>query len=186
MINLLPDTSRQELKAAHSNTLLLKYIFTLGLGLAFLSFICGGAYFILMDTKASAENVISLNQEKSSSYSTSQNQATTLKTSLAKAKSILDSEVRYSKLLTTIASLMPAGTIIDNLNLNDNLFSSSTSLTIFAKSTTAALKLKDNFQSSSLFSNVTFQSITDSTTVQADGYTVTAVVNLTINKGAVK
>lgn len=185
MINLLPDTAKQDLKAAHTNIFLLKIIFVLGLGVAFLCFISIGVYFILMDTKATAENVINLNQQKTASYSSVQEQAFTLKASLSNAKTILDNEVRYTKLLTTIASLMPEGTIIDSLNLNDTLFGTPTNLTVYAKSTEAALKLKDSFQSSPLFTNVSFETIAGSTGQSGD-YPVTATLSLTINRGMAK
>ena len=186
MINLLPGSAKSELRAAHGNVTLLKYIFALGLGIAFLCFISVGVYFILMDIKATANNAVDINQQKSSSYGNAQSQAATLRDSLSDAKNILDNEVRYSKLLTSIASLMPTGTAIDSLNLNATLFDAPTTLSIYAKSIDVVSKLKDNFQSSNLFTNVSFQSIANSSQGQASDYPITAVVNLTIRKSSVK
>jgi len=186
MINLLPQSYKQELKAAHGNIVLFKYLFVVGLGVAFLCFISIGVYFILMDIKSNAENVITINQQKTSSYDTVENQALTLRASLSNAKSILDSEVRYSNLLTTIASLMPTGTIIDSLDLKDSFFDVPINITVYATSTDVALKLKEGFQSSSLFSNVSFQSIANSNTTQTGGYGITATLSLTVNRVAAK
>lgn len=186
MINLLPDEAKHELKAARTNSLLLKFIFALGLGVAFLGFISGGAYLILMDTQASAERVISSNPQNNDSYTSIQQQTAALRSSLSSAKTVLADEVRYSTLLTTIASLMPEGTIIDKLDLSDAMFDTPTTLTVFAKSTDAALKVKDNFQSNSLFSGVTFEGISSGATTGAGNYGVTATMKLTINRSAAK
>lgn len=186
MINLLSHETKNELRAARSNSTLLKYLFIVIMGVVFLLFISVGVYFILMDIKGSAEKSLSINQQQGSSYSAAEEQAKALKASLAKAKSILDNEIRYSKLLTSISAAMPEGTVIDSLSLNSKIFESSVTLTIYAVSTDAALKLKEKFQSSSLFTGVTFQSITNSNTTKSEGYPVTASVSLSINKGSLK
>ena len=186
MINLLSNETKNNLRAAHSNATLLKYLLVTGLGVIFLALVSFGTYLVMTDIKTSAENSLTTNQEQSSSYSDAQTQANTLKASLAKAKNILDSEVQYSKLLTSIAALMPTGTIIDSLSLNSKIFESPITLSVYADSTETALKLKEKFQSSPLFSGVSFQSITNSSNMKVSGYSVTATVSLSITKGALK
>lgn len=182
MINLLPDDAKREIKAARTNIALLRYIIVLGVGVAFLCFIAAGIYFILLGTQTSAESVIKDNQSKTSSYGSAQTQAQALRASLASAKTILDKEVRYSKVITGIAALMPQGTVLDSLSLSPTTFSTPTTLTVYARSTEDALAVKNNFQASSLFSNVAFVSI--SNTSQAGNYPITATLSLTINKSA--
>lgn len=181
MINLLPDDAKKEIRAARTNVSLLKYIFVLAAGVTFLSVVAGGIYFILLGTQTSAESVIKDNQSKTSSYSTAQAQAQALRASLASAKTILDKEVRYSKVITGIAALMPAGAVLDSLSLSPATFGTPTTLTIYARTTEDALAVKNNFQTSSLFSNVTFVSISNAS--QAGSYPITATLSLTINKG---
>lgn len=182
MINLLPDESKKEIRAARTNVTLLKYIFVLGAGVVFLAAIAGSIYFILLGTQTSAESIIKNNQSKTSAYSSAQEQAQALRAGLANAKAILDKEVRYSKVITGIAALMPEGAVLDSLSLSPATFGTPTTLTIYAKSTEAALAVKNNFQTSALFSNVTFVSI--SSGAQGGSYPITASLSLTINKDA--
>lgn len=180
MINLLPDDAKRDIKAARTNITLLRYIFVLGSGVIFLCVITAGIYFILLGTQTSAESIIKDNQSKTSSYSSAQEQAQALRASLASAKAILDKEVRYSKVLVGIAKLIPQGAVLDSLSLSPTTFGTPTTLTIYAKSTEDALAVKNSFQTSPLFSNVTFVSI--SNTSQAGNYPITATLSLTINK----
>lgn len=183
MINLLPYDVKSEIRAARTNVILMRYIIVLIIAIVFLGIVGFSVYTILMDTKATAENTIKDNRAKASSYVAYKDEATTLRTSLSSAKSILDKEVRYSKIITGIAALMPSGTILDSLNISTSTLGSPTTLTIYAKTTENALAVKDRFQASPLFSNVTFVSIS-STSQQSKAYPITATLSVTINRGA--
>lgn len=182
MINLLPYEVKQDIRAARMNVTLIRYIVVLAIGMVFLAVIAFGVYTILMDTKASAENAIKDNQAKTSSYASVRDQASTFRTQLSLAKTILDKETRYSKVITGIAALMPAGTVLDSLALSPTSFGAPTTLTVYAKTTADALAVKDSFQSSSLFSNVSFTALSNS--AQSKDYPITASLTVTINKGA--
>jgi hypothetical protein len=184
MINLLPDTAKKELHASRTNVMLLNYILMSGMGVAFLAVICAGAYLILSSTQASAEELIKDNQSKSTSFSSVQAQGDALRASLSNAKIILDQEVLYSKVVTGIAALMPPGVILDSLSLSPATFSSPTNLQIYAKSDSVALALKDSLQNSPLFSNISFQSLSNNG--QSDAYPVSATLSLIINKSAAR
>ncbi len=184
MINLLPDAAKREIRAARTNVKLVRYILVLAAGIAFLGIVTFGVYTVLMGTKASAESIIQSNESKTSSYASTEAQAQSLKTSLANAKNILDKEVQYSKVITGIAALMPSGTVLESLTLTPTTFGTPTTLTIHAKSTDDALSLKDKFQTSALFSNVSFVSLTNSAQSQSTSYPITAVMSLTINRSA--
>lgn len=185
MINLLPDTSKKRIRAARANVTLLNYMLILGLGVGFLALICGGVYVVLIGSQADAERLISTNKSKSTAYSSVEAQGTALRTGLTGAKTILDQEVVYSKIVTGIAKLMPSGVVLDALNLSPTTLGAPTTLQFFAKTTKDALALKDNFQASPLFSGVSFQSLS-STPGQSSGYPVSATLNLTINKSAAR
>ncbi len=184
MINLLPADSKKEIRAARSNVTLINYLLLLGFGLVFLIVISVGVYVVLINTQASAEKLIDASRSKGASYSSVEAQSTALKAGLTNAKTILNEEVVYTKIITGIAALIPSGVVLDSLNLNPTTIGAPTSLKFFAKSTTDALKLKDNFQSSSLFSSVSFEGL--SSGAQGGDYPVTATLNLTINKSASK
>lgn len=183
MINLLPDDAKLEIYAARTNVTLVKYILVLSFGAAFLGLISVAVYFVLMSTEAGAKSIVTDNASKSNAYSSVQAQANGLKTSLISAKTILDKEVNYTKVLISIAKVMPAGTVLDTLSLSPTTLGSPITLQAYAKTNHDALALRDSFQKSPLFSSVTLLSMANNST-QAPGYPVSVSLNLTINKGA--
>lgn len=186
MINLLPDTAKKEITAARSNIVLLRYMIILGFGVVFLAFISAGVYVVLTTTKASAESIITDNSSKNNSYTVIKAQGDSLRASLSSAKSVLDKEIPYTKLITGIAAVVPSGVVIETLSIGPSTFSGPVSLQIYAKSTEDALKMKDNLQQSQLFSNPTFITLSSNASGQAAEYPISAVISVTINKEAIR
>lgn len=184
MINLLPDDTKKDIRAARANVTLLNYMLILGLGVAFLALICAGVYILLGNMKSDAERLISASESKTSAYSSVEAQASSLRASLSSAKTILDDEVVYTKIITGIAALIPDGVVLDSLMLSPTTFDAPITLQFFAKTTEGALALKDKIQSSPLFSNVSFQALSSTSTGQSSDYPVSATLSLTINKSA--
>ncbi len=184
MINLLPDDAKREIHAARTNVTLVKYIVVLGLGVIFLCLISITVYFVLVSTRASAEAIVAENMSKTTAYSSVQAQANALRSSLASAKTILDKEVAYTKILTGITKVMPAGVVLDTLSLSPATLGVPITIQAYAKTTSDALALKDNFQRTPLFSSVALLSLENSTQSQAGGYPITISLSLIINKGA--
>ncbi len=183
MINLLPPEEKRQLRAARTNTLLLRYnIFLVG-ALAFLALAIGVTYFYLSSTRAGAESVISENRARVADFAEVQSNADIFKANLSTAKQILDNEVTYTKVMLSIAALMPSGTVLDKINLDSQTFGTETTLAARATSYENALKIKEAFETSPLFSNVHFQSIGSGG--QAP-YTLTVNLNVTIKKDAAK
>lgn len=181
MINLLPEDLKKEIRAARSNVKLFHYIVVLILGVIFLVLASVGVYIVLLNTQADAERLINVSKSKSASYASAASQGSALQASLSSAKTILDQEVVYTKILTGIAALMPSGVVLDSLDLSPATFGSPTSMQFFAKTTKDALALKDNLQTSSLFSNISFKTLSSNS--QLAGYPVSAILNVTISKG---
>lgn len=183
MINLLPPEEKRQLQAARTNTLLLRYnLFLIG-ALAFLGMAVGVTYFYLSTTKANAESIINENQARVADFAEIQSQANIFKANLATAKQILDNEVVYTKVMLSIAALMPSGTILDKLALDSQTFGTETTLVARATNYENALKIKDAFEASPLFSNVHFQSINSG---GQPPYPLTVNLNVTIKKDAAK
>lgn len=183
MINLLPPEEKRQLRAARTNTLLLRYnIFLIG-AVVFLGLAVGVTYVYLSNTKASAETLISENRARVADFADIQAQADLFRTNLKTAKQILDNEVVYTKVMLAIAALMPSGTILDKLNLDSQTFGTETTLSARAVSYEDALRLKESFEKSSIFTNVHFQSINSGG--QAP-YPLTVNLNVTIKKDAAK
>lgn len=185
MINLLPPDHRNQLRAAQANTLLIRYnVFLVG-ALLFLGIALGVVYFYLTNSKATAEKTTQENQAKVSSYAKVQGDAEAFRSSLSTAKQVLDKEITYTKTVTTIARLMPSGTILQNLNLDAANFGTPITFVFQAKDYKTALAIKDTFQTSPLFSDVHLQSINFASD-GSSGYPYTVNLSLIISKDAAK
>jgi hypothetical protein len=181
MINLLPDDTKVQIRAARTNVVLVRYILIIILGISFLLLVVGGAYVILSNTKAAAQAVIDTNDSKTSPYAAVQTQADSLRSSLATAKNIFDQEVDYTKILSNIASTLPNGVIIDKFTLSSASFGTPVTWQIYAKTSENAVAVKEKFQVSPLFSNITISTLSASSAVA--GYPIAATVTVTLNKG---
>lgn len=182
MINLLPYDLKRQVKAARTNIRLINYITILSMGIVFLCGISFVVYSVLLGTKVNAENLAAENASKSSAYNAVRSQADALRASLASAKVTLDKEIVYTRVITGIAGVMPSGVVLENLSLSPSTFGTPITLQAYARSINDAIALKDSFQQSPLFSNVSFESL--STGAQTSAYPLTVSLNVTINKSA--
>lgn len=179
MINLLPPNEKQELRAARSNTLLVRYNIFLVAGIAFMILAAGVVYVYLNTTKANAETLISENELQTSEYVDVERRANEFRANLQIAKQIFDRKVNYSDTALKLASLMPSGTILETLTLDSATFGSPTTINAKAINYERALALKNSFEKSDLFTDVNFQNIAGS---DEDGYPITANINVTFKK----
>lgn len=178
----MPDEAKKELRAARVNVLLIRYMGVIFAAFAFLVLILFGSYFLLDQTKISSQKLIDANDTKAEVYSSTKEQINSLSTQLAEAKGILDQEVLYSKVLVNIGQQMTPGTIIDKVSLDSASFSGTPlTLTVYAKTTDDAVALRERFQSSPFFSNVNFQTISDSASNITD-YPVSATMTLQLDR----
>lgn len=183
MINLLPGDMKSQISAARVNVVLVRYITVIILAFLFLVLIQAGAYYLLDQSRQSAERLIEANTIKADVYGETKTELENLNSSLSATKPILDQEIFYSKVLVSIAQLMPAGTVIQEMTLTDEAFSKPLSMKIYAKTTENAVAVRDKFQQSNLFSSVTFETISGSGGIE--GYPVSATVSLTLSPGRV-
>lgn len=183
MINLLPPEQKRQLRAARTNTVLLRYNIALFSSIIFLGLALGFTYIYLSNTKSNAEQVINTNKEKVSGYASVEAKAQQFRTNLTIAKQILDHEVAYTKVILEISHLLPSGVVLQNLSLDSQTFGTEYILSAQAKDYTHALALKDAFQNSPLFSNVHFQSVTSN---GISGYPIGISLSVTIKKDAAK
>lgn len=185
MINVMPDDLKKEIRSARVNVVLTRYIVVILLAFSFLVLLLGGSYVVLTQAKASAQALTNSNQARNAVYNTTKTQVTALSSRLSEAKSILDQEILYSKVLKNIGQQMPVGTVIDSVVLDTASFSGTPlSLKAYAKTNDAAAALRQKFQSSPIFSKVTFDSVSD--TAGIAGYPVSVSMTLTITKAATK
>jgi len=183
MINLLPPEVKAQTSAARSNRLLLRYNIMLLAAVCFLLAAIGLVYVYLGNAKTAAEKTIASNVLKAGDYSAVEVEAQTFKQDLTNAKQIIDSDVIYTKVVLKIAGVLPAGVVLDTLNLDSQTFGTPTTLTANVKDYSTVLKLKDSLQASDLFLDVSIQTISDEGT---GDYPLTATFGVTIRKDAAR
>ncbi len=185
MINLLPEPLKNDIKAARSNSILVKYIIVMTFGAVFLALVSYGTYLILSGLKTSADSLIHDNTTKTASYVEITNQIKVADDTLSSASNIINQEVKYSKILTGLASIMPAGTIIDNIVIDQNAFNTKSTITFYATNADTAATLKSALEQSTpggLFSSVTFQSLSGSNKSSINGYNNILTVDVIFNR----
>lgn len=182
MINLMPTDVKKELRAARTNIILMRYIMVILISASFLALILWGSFILLGQIQDSSKRLIEANDTKAEVYSQTKQQVDSLSAGLSEAKGILDQEILYSNVLVNIAQQMPTGTIVDKITLDKTSFSGTPlTLKVYAKTSADAVALRDRFQSSAFFSNVNFQSVSD-TSEGIEGYPVSATLTVTLNR----
>ena len=181
MINLLSDERKAEIRAARTNVIIVRYTGIIAMAIVFILSTLYVSYTVLQNTMASAETQISANDVKADIYSETKQQVDTLSAKLAEAKTILDQEIRYSRVLVNIGQQMPSGTVLGDVTLSAASFSGTpVELKAYAKSTTEAGELKTRFQASPLFSQVNLLSTDENAGI--DGYPVSVSMTVVFNR----
>lgn len=185
MINLLADEYKDDIRAARVNVILVRYIAILLMAFVFLMAVLYVSYTVLQNTKKSAEAIISTNDIKADVYSETRGQVQALSSKLAETKATLDQDVSYAKVFTILGQLMPSGSVLDSLDLNETSFNGTpVPLKIYAKTNEDAVLVRQKLQTSKLFSQVNLQS-TDATKGITD-YPVALSLTVVFNKAGVK
>lgn len=181
MINLLPDNDKREIRAAHTNVILLRYNLLLVIVAAFLLASCAIVYAALNAGKANAETTNQQNISRAAAYEPTKKQAEEYRKNLKVAKQILDNEVIYTDLVFAITNLLPKDTVLDDLMLNSSTFGANTIINAHAKNYEAATALKTAFENSELFQDVRFQAISATTGEGSNAqYPLSVTINVTI------
>ncbi|HEY1085690.1 MAG TPA: hypothetical protein VGE34_03105 [Candidatus Saccharimonadales bacterium] len=185
MINLISYDKKTDIKAGRINVILLRYVFMVLAANVLLIIILVGAYFSLSFAYANAQQQVTQNEQNSASFKSVEQQAAEFRSDLTTAKSILDKEVAYSKLIIKIAHVVPSGVVLDGLSLDSKTLGTPTTLNAKARDTAAVEELSKKFKAeTALFSDVKLESIdfSEGTTK----YPVSVTLGLTINKEALR
>lgn len=181
MINLISRTHKEDIRAARTNVVLVRYTLIVLLAAGFIFGVLYTSYGVLQATKANAEALISSNDTKADVYSTTQQQVSALSIQLNDAKLILDQEVRYSKLIVNVGQLMPEGTLLDSLPIDSALIGGTPiQVKAYAKKSGDAVILQERFKASALFSEVSIQATNE--TGGIEGYPVVITMTITFNR----
>ncbi|MDN5275506.1 MAG: Fimbrial assembly family protein [Candidatus Saccharibacteria bacterium] len=185
MINLLPDTEKKQLRAAHANVLLVRYIFISLGALVLVGAFIGGTYFVLLQSELNAKDTVEQNQQKAAQFSDVKAQADTLSANITAAKSILDQDIPYSGILTAIGQATPEGAIIKEINITAAAITAPMTLQAYAKTAEDATALQNQYLSAPVFSSVVSQGMINNDPTAPAGYPVSVKLTVTINKAGV-
>ena len=177
MINLLPQEQQKEIRAARSNTLLLRYLILLVGALAFLLGALGITYVSLTTAARQADEVREQNEQAAIGYSDTQAAANALRSELSTAKSLFENEIHYSKVLLRLSALLPEGTSLQSFSVDTATFSQPVTLPVHVASEQQARQLYANFTQSPYITNA---SMTRVSTSSGAGYIVE--LNFTFNR----
>lgn len=180
MINLLPQEARKNLRAGRANTILVRYLWIVAALFALLAVISGLTYILLTTEQANQQRERDANSKQIAENQAIQQRQQEFKTNLLVANTILDQQTSYSYVLLKLARLMQPGTVLSNIVLDQEQYGTPMEITFSAKSEDNAIKLRNSFQNSDLFSNVQFKSVAIGG--NENPYPVTAVMQVTINK----
>lgn len=178
MINLLPTQAKKEILAGRSNVLLVRYIWATVSLLILLGVVSLLSFLLLQKTKADFEATIKENEEQSVDYTQVRAQSEQFKSNLATAKSILDKQVNYTRIILDISKRLPSGVVLDSLNLDTASFGKPMDIVGRATDHRAALALKNSLQTSDIMTDVKFKSLSSLT----DGgkYSLAVTMEVTI------
>lgn len=179
MINLLPENTKREIRAARANVVLLRYNILTLIAVGMLVLICVLFYAILHNSQSNAVSTNSDNNAIVASYDDTRKQADEYRKNLTIARQILSNGANYTDVVFAITKLLPDGVILDGISVSSDTFGQQTSFTAQAKSYAKAMELKQNFQSSTVFSNVYFQNLTDNS---AGEYPIAVTLSAKLNE----
>jgi len=160
MINLLPNETKKQLRAARTNTILIKYIITVLIAAAFLGLAFFVSYYIMNDSKITAENAITNVTASDTSYSPITTESNNFISNLSSAKSILGQQISYSTIIEKLLNALPAGVVLESpFSISNDTIKSPITFKAYAKASNNETTLKTNLQATSVFSGYSLQSI---------------------------
>lgn len=192
MINLLPPSQKQEIRAGRMNAILVRYIFITISALVLIIVLTAVAYVVMTMERTAAQSAHNENQSEIAKYSKITKDIEEYRANLAIAKTIIAKEIAYSDMILKIAGSIPSGVVLDKLDLSSETLGKPVTLTFKARSEEAVLNLKSTLQKrTDLYSDVKLENVSrtanvpdseSSSGVSHSRYPVNASVNLTINK----
>ena len=120
-------------------------------------------------------------QVTTSSYNTARQQLDAINSNINTAKTILDQQISYSDLITTLAGAMPSGTILDRVVVAGNQPSATISFTVKGRTAESLAALQNNMIKLSILSN--YSQSTPSGSGGSTGYPVTVTATANVNRG---
>lgn len=159
MINLLPPEAAKQLRASRHNSILLRYLMGTGVVLVLIIVVYAGAYIMMRSAESASTTISQENQAKIARLKAIETKAKAYKGDLDIAKSIFNSELSYTTALHKVASALPAGAVVESLDLNPTITGQPITLLVSATTKTIALSVKDTLEKAGIASNITIASL---------------------------
>ncbi len=146
MINLLPSEDQKQLRAARSNALLLRYVVISPLLIVFLVAEMVVIYFVMNATQDANKKTITDNAARTAEYADTKKEADSYRANLQVAKSILNTQVPYTKILVAIAQKLPNGATVEQISVDSSALTTPTTLKLHVASYAQAVEVKNKLQ----------------------------------------
>jgi Tfp pilus assembly protein PilN len=155
MINLLPPETKRQIRAARMNVTLYKYCLLIIATAALLGGVFAVGFLADLNDRRSAETYKTESEAAAAPYAKTKAQAEDFAKDLATGRTILTSNVSFSKLVLDIAAVVPSGVILNNLSLGTTA-KADTPIDISARTSSydGAVALKNSLEASPIFEQV--------------------------------
>jgi len=123
MINLMPPDKKEVIWYARRNSILIKWFLGIAVaGLGILIVAAGGLFYLDHESKNYQQSIDKTKVELiAQKEEETLKRAEEMKGSLQLAVDVLSKEILFSKLLSRVGQLLPPGTVLENLNLTNEL-----------------------------------------------------------------
>lgn len=184
MINLLSPSDKKELRAARRNTVWSRYTFLVLALLVTVNIILGITIFYIQSQARMYQEKTAANQAVSDQqYSDTKLKAESFRKDLVTAKTILDGETNYSKVIVDIARTIPAGCVMTSLSLSNSSFDTPQSLSFNCKTESGILNLKTSLEKNTgTFDKVNIISTSINPATEGTPYPVSINMSLVLKK----
>lgn len=160
MINLLPNDTKAQIRAARANVIFVRITLILVITLGLMCAGFSGAVYVTMQNKQNAENN---KPQATASVEATKAAAQKFSDGLKAAKTILGSQISYTTVLIELTNSLPAHTALTSINLTNSSFGTTISIAALAGTADDAQALKAQLSQSKLFTDVRFNSLSANT-----------------------
>lgn len=188
MINLLPPETTHQLRAARHNNILLLFIIGGGATIGLIALVYIAAFGLMKSTELSNTASSEESKQRIAKFNQVEAQAKEYSNNLKLAKTLFDSELSYTTALRKISSALPAGTVLQSLDLSPTMTSQPLTVSVLAKSSANAFQVKQSLENAGIAKGITIASISSGQAASGEqaaatsDYPVALSLNLTFDK----
>ena len=161
MINLLANVKKDQIRAARTNIILVRYLGIAAIAVAFMLTALYVSHTVLESTMKSAQVLVDNNSAGVKKMDGLQQKLSSLSGSLAESRVALDQTTDYAAILRQLGPALPKGVIVSTLELSENP-SQESLLVVLAKTESLVQKTQDNLIQFGIFSGASLKDKKDS------------------------